>query len=226
MSGLLVAGKRNDGSTISNGVEDTFNMGAFREAMMSPVGLGQYYDLNRRGLLYTVSTAVGATLSAQTNPVGAGGTPLLCITNPASGLNDLVILRAGVMMVAGASATMAQPCWNYFTPAALSPMTAVAGTGDVCCRVDGLTKSGMGTFIGAAMTACLTSVYWRNWFGSWSEGRHAGAASENGTLSMFEETDGSIIIPPGGGIVANIAQAGAVITGCVSILFAKVPKAP
>jgi hypothetical protein len=223
MAGLLVGGKRSDGATIGNNVEDSFALGVFRETLITPTGLGQYYDLCRRGAVFTVSTAVGATLNGQTNPLGAGGTALVAITNPLASLYDCVILRAGVMMVAGASATMAQPCWNYLP--SLTSITAAAGSADVCGRIDGTSKSGFGTWVGAAMTGSIASTYWRNWFGSWSEGRHAGAASENGTLSMFEETDGAIIIPPGAGLIANIAQAGAVLTGCVSILFAKVPKA-
>lgn len=220
--GLLITGVRDDLVTVGQGVENEMKLNPFGDQVITPNGYGQFYDAARKGKLFTLATAVGATLNGQTNPLGAAGTALLALYNPNNSGIAAVILRASCNIVIGASATSAAPCWNYIPSNTSHGITAAGSNGAFCTRLDG-TQSSIKTFVGAALTGSIASTFLRNWMGSQAEPRHAGAASENGVNMITEETDGSIIVVPGSVLIANMSAAGAALTGCMSVLFAEVP---
>src|SRR5688572_13607313 len=112
-NGIAVAYERDDSPSVVNTGQSVPNLGPFREQMTAPIGLGEYFDLSRKGMLFTATTATAATLNGLTSPLGAGGTALLALYNPINSGVIAVILRASCKIIAGASATLSTPTWNY-----------------------------------------------------------------------------------------------------------------
>lgn len=215
----VIEGVRNDMIRVAPGAPAPMRLDPYAAQIVASNGLGQFADAARLGRLFTLSTAVGATLNGQTNPLAAGGTALLALHNPIGSSKAAFILRASASIVVGASATLAVPCWNFIpTPTGI---TAAGSNGGICTRLDG-TQGSIKTFVGAALTGSVQATFLRHWMGTQAEPRHAAAASETGVNVITEETDGSIIVTPGTVLIANIAQAGAALTGCLSVLYAEI----
>lgn len=210
-----VVGERQAGKN----VETDGRAGPYSELIVNDVGFGRFFESARNGRIFTLASAVGATLNGQTNPLGAGGTALVAINNPVNNVKAAVILKAFCSIILGASATPVLPVWNYIP----SPtgITAAGSVGGISMQLGAL-QSTMKTFVGAALTGSVAATFLRPFMGSYSDPRHAGAASETAAAVLFEDTDGSIIVPPGVCLIANIAPAGAAATGCIGFTWAEV----
>src|SRR6266851_3765644 len=177
--------------------------GAYSELIVNDVGLGRYFEAARNGRLFILATAVGATLNANASPIAAAGTPVWALYNPQSNNNAAVILKASCLLAPGASATPIIPVWNFLTN--LTAMTALGSQASVGAILSSTGNPGtMRSFIASALTGGTgASVFLRNWMGSFNDPRHPGAALETAAGVLVEETEGSIIVPPG--VILSVA---------------------
>ncbi len=204
-------------------VQSDARAGALSELIVNDVGLGRYFEAARLGRLYILATAVGATLNGNATPIAAAGTPVWALFNPAGNTNAAVILKASCLLVPGASAAPIIPVWNFLTN--LTAQTALGSQASVNAILSSTGSPGtMRSFIASALTGgTVASTFLRNWMGSFNDPRHVGAASETAAGILVEETEGSIIVPPGTILSTAFNVAGAAVTGCVSVLYAEVP---
>jgi hypothetical protein len=200
----------------ANNVQADGRGGAYSELIVNDVGFGRYFEAARQGRVFMASSAVGATLNGQTNPLGAAGTAVLALHNPPGNTKAAVILKATAALIGAASATLVLPVWNY-----IPAPTGITGPGTSLAlnMLLGGPASTMKTFVNAVLTGSAAATYLRHWHGSFTDPRHAGAASETSAAVLVEETEGSIIVPPGVCLIANTAPAGAAITGSLSIVY-------
>lgn len=210
-----VNGERRAGANVQSDARS----GPYSEIIVNDSGLGKFFESTRYGRVFSLATAVAATLNGNAGALGAGGTPVIAISNPASNAKAAVILKASCILAPGASATPIVPLW-YYIPAPAG-VTAAGSSGGVN-QLLGAPGSTMKTFINAALTGSLAATLLRPWQGAYAEPRHAGAASETGAGSIVEETDGSIIVPPGTVLGVGFNVAGAAVTGMVGITWAEI----
>lgn len=196
--------------------------GPYSELITNDVGLGRYFEAARNGRLFMLATAVGATLNGNASPIAAAGTPVWALYNPQSNNRAAVILKSSASLICGASATPIIPVWNFLTD--LTGQTALGSQASVSAILSSTGSPGtMRSFIAAALTGgAVASSFLRQWWATYTEPRHQGAASETAAGMVVEETDGSLIVPPG--VILSVAfnVAGAAVTGCVSVLYAEV----
>jgi quinol-cytochrome oxidoreductase complex cytochrome b subunit len=199
---------------ISSGVQRTERLGAHGELIVNDSGFGRFFEATLNGRVFCVSTALGATLNGFAAPLGAGGTAVLALFNPAGNNKAASIIKAACTIIPGATATGIIPVW-YFIP----PNTGItaAGTQAAVSALLGSLGSTMKTFINAAVTGSVAATTLRPWACSGGEPPLTAATIVGGTMSMVEETDGSIIVPPGSLLGVGFNAAGAAETGNVSI---------
>lgn len=204
------------------GVQSDTRSGPYSELIVNDVGLGRYFEAARNGRLFTLATAVGATLNGNATPIGAAGTPVWALYNPQSNTKAAVILKSACTLVCGATATPIVPVWNFLTD--LTAQTALGSQTSLSAVLSSTGNPGtMRAFIASALTGgTVASTFLRAWFGTFNDPRHAGTTSETSAGTVVEETEGSIIVPPG--VILSVAfnVAGAAVTGCVSVLYAEV----
>jgi hypothetical protein len=210
-----VVGERKAGGNVQADVRG----GAYSELIVNDVGLGRFFEAARAGRVFSVATAVAATLNGNAGALGAAGTAVVAISNPAGNAKAAAIIKASAILAPGASATPIAPLW-YFIPAP-SGVIAAGGAAAVNQLLGGPTST-MKTFINAALTGSLAATLLRPWWGTYAEPRHAGAASETGAGSIWEDTDGSIIVPPGCVLGVGFNVAGAAVTGMVGFTWAEI----
>jgi hypothetical protein len=206
----------------ASGVQSDSRGGPYGELIVNDVGLGRYFETCRLSRIFILSTAVGATLNGNASPLGSGGTPVWALFNPPSNSRAAVILKASCLLVPGASATPIIPVWNFLTD--LTGQSALGSQASVSAIISSTGAPGtMRSFIGQALTGgTVASTFLRNWMGNFNDPRHAGAASETAGGVVTEETEGSLIVPPGTILSVTFNVAGAAVTGCVSVVYAEV----
>lgn len=212
-----------DKGKLSTGATTVSRSGAYAEQIVNDVGLGRFFETARYGKIFSLATAVGATLNGNASPLAAGGTPVWAIRNPVGNTTAAVILKATCMLIAGASATQIVPVWDIGLSE--TGLTALTGAGTIRPNIiGGNYTSTMVPYVASALTArANASVMLRPWEGNFNEPRHAGAASETGACVVTEETDGRIIVLPGTILSVGFNAAGAAVTGCVSVTWAEIP---
>lgn len=203
-------------------VQTAARSGAYTELIVNDVGLGRYFEAARTGRLYTLSTALGATLNGMASPLAAGGTPQWALYNPQGNSKSAVILKATCQLICGASATPVLPVWNFLTN--LTAMTALGSQASISAGLSTIGNPGsMRSYLNSALTGGTgASVLLRPWMGSYNDPRHVGAVSETSAGVIVEETEGSIIVPPNTILSVTFNAAGAAVTGSIAVLYAEI----
>lgn len=210
-----VAGERRAGPN----VQTDNRSGSYSELIVNDVGFGKFFEATKLGRTFMIASAVGATLNGATNPLGAGGTALVAINNPVNNNKAAVIIKAFCSVICAATATPVLPVWNYIP--APTGITAAGSAGAISMQLNTM-QSSMKTFVAAALTGSVAATFLRPFMGSFNDPRHAGTTSETSAGVLVEETDGTIIVPPGVCLIANTAPAGAAVTGCIGFTWVEI----
>jgi hypothetical protein len=162
-------------------------------AIVSPLAAAQ------AGPSYHVSNSAGATLSAALATTYVG----LCLSNPAASLLNLKVRRCSAVITVAPAATLALGLITGWSAAGVvthtTPITAIVngyvGAAASSGSIVGVAASAK---VDAACTIVGTPV-WDRWLG-------CNAVSAN-SVSIYQDLDDDLIIPPGGyvAIGANVA---------------------
>lgn len=148
---------------------------------------GDGFDAAFSGRLYSLTTAVGGVTVAAGHIIGAG-TPLVGIHNPI-GSNKLVAINRAVASVNSGTMAAGGFVWGFMG----SANSVLTSTGDasICNSGFAIGGSGVRTFVATAMTG-FVSVLFRH-----IGGPTTGAVAANAPHTVFEDTDGGILLQPG-----------------------------
>lgn len=160
---------------------------------------GRYNDPATRQAIYSLTTAVAGVTVAAGHIIGAG-TPLVGIYNPTGSGKMLSILRvtcstnSGTMGAGGFA-------WGYMNAPTTTITTASGGT-ELNRSTFQAGGSGVRTYAAVAVTGFVSVL-----------ARHigaptVGAVAANGNQTVYEETAGSILVPPGTALGVFAALAG------------------
>ena len=172
------------------GANLTASFGEYQETLVSELQ-PRYYELAYRSQIYVAAVAAAAP-TAYTG--AAGGTPLIGVWNPPSSGKNLIMIQAGIGVVAAASAAGLTQFRLYagvtanVTGTLSNPLStfnwATAGSGSVA-RFSSNTASTSSTALNYILT--LGNYYWGA----------SGGSSSFLSQPIVCDLGGSIIIPPG-----------------------------
>jgi hypothetical protein len=180
---------------------------------------GRYYELNYRGFLYTVSTALaGITVAAgNVSPLPQNtGIPIVGVYNPPASLVNLVITRVKIAVLSG---TLGGPfAWNVIpSPAAITNAGAQGRNNKTFALGGTAVALSNTTFTASSAAATMFRVI------GGPTNTIVVSSTVGGLYSIEEETAGDIIVTPGGfaGVAATAAGASNVVTASMS--WAEIP---
>ena len=184
---------------------------------------GKYYNANANGKLYYASNAAaGAAFTIFSNTSFVG----LALFNPAGSGKKLEIVRASVGM--DANAATAASAWGYAwqtgvgaslvgTAAPISGSTAITATRGSCtCGVAGQGDSVVTALSAVTLSAALA------WGRNANFGTGTGAITVAWGAMLYEDLEGTIIVPPGTLFTLTSAILSG-ITGVGSLIWAELP---
>ncbi len=210
---MLSEGRSGEVRTASGALKET-RLGPYGDVITNDVGLGRYFEATRNGRLYTATTALNAALNVA-SPLGAAGTPVLALFNPSSSGKAASIIKAVVQVKIGATPVLNFPVWNSV---AVAGITAAGNTTPTGLRIDG-TSSTMRVYANTALTGGAAFALLRPFLGIGPA--YSGTVTTGNEGVYTEETEGSIIVPPGAAVTITFDVAGTNNTGAVAIVWAE-----
>ena len=185
---------------------------------------GKYYNANAAGKLYYASNAAaGAAFTIFSNTSFVG----LALFNPAGSGKKLEIVRASMGMAANAAT--AASAWGYCwqtgvgaslvgTAAPISGSTAITATrGSGICGVAGQGDSVVTALSAVTLSAALA------WGRNANFGTGTGAITTAWGVMLYEDLEGTIIVPPGT-LFALTSAILSGVTGVGSLIWAELPS--
>lgn len=208
--------KNQSGSTVSA------VMGPSGDVLVSELH-GKYYNANvNGGLYYASNAAAGAAFTIFSNASYVG----LALFNPAGSGKNLSIVRA--MIGVNANASTAASGWGYSwltnagaamvgTAAPISASTAITATRGKCVvgstgKIDSVVEAVSAATLSTAMT----------WGRAAAFGTLTGAITTQVGVTLVEDLDGTLIVPPGT-LFALTSAVLSGITACGTLLWTENP---
>lgn len=193
--------------TLSEGMQETVDGSATvpirvgrDRGLMIQHAHARYQEAVRQGRVYTLSTlAAGVTIAAANVIAAANSQPLVGIYNNTT-LYNAVIWRATAVWASGTAAAQGL-VWGVVAP----PSTGLTAGGVTTAALNNLTflaSSQMKQFVNSALTGATSALF------RFMGGPTTGALAANANHTYWEQTDGDIIVPPGGCLGLFAAAAG------------------
>lgn len=151
-------------------------------------GHAVYQESVSRGGVFTVSVVQATIATANNSPLGAGGTPLVGIFNPANSPKNLVVLRAVIGTASGTPAAQPFCVWNVIPAPAGITAAGAQGVNNFTFQAAGSVAK---SFSNSAITGSVAATALRIIGGT------AAIAAGAGIYSVTEDTKGEIVVPPG-----------------------------
>lgn len=168
------------------------------EALVNEVH-GRNYTLNYNGALYYASSAAaGSAFTIFSNVAYVG----LALLNPAGSGKNLVMVRASIGM--NSNAATAASAWGYAwqtgivgtlvgTASQLTSATAITATRGSCIAG----PTGQGNSVVGNVLSAVTFATALGWGRNANFGTGTGAVTVAWGVTLFEDFDGTLIVPPG-----------------------------
>ncbi len=198
-----------------DGTELDFAMGPQGETL-SMDGHGKYYELARRGQVFSVSTAVAGTtiVAANNSPIAANAASILSLYNPIDSGYNLELIRTWLFFISGTPGA-GMFVYNY---AFLQNVTAAENAPAVPHKVSGVQSVGLG-FTQTALTGAAAQLRGRGICTLF-----AGAIAASSPVNYRDDIDGEIVVPPGGLLSIASPATGTTCVVAATMAFAQVPR--
>lgn len=197
------------------GSEETVRLGPYLDVIVQELH-GRFFEQTRVGRVYSIPGTISGFAGAATHvsPLAAGtGTPVVGLYNPRGSGKAAVILQAAFIIAAVADTAVGIPVWNTIPDA--TQITAAQNAAPVPNLVGQAAASIMRGFTNAALTGSTLATYLRHLMPSSVQ---VAVATATAFTMMTENTDGSIIVPPGAFAGLALSAAGTTynITGSLT----------
>jgi hypothetical protein len=182
----------------------TAGLGEFSELLITEL-MARYYEQTYRGNKFAAQVAAANPTGVSTGILGAAGTPLLLVWNPAGSGKNLVILQSFIAMRNNGTVSPGSFVWSA------GPTTPVTANLSQPLNLASLQASGsVAKFVAnAAATGLSALLYVRPIMGVGA----ATTATTTGFPQGYEETAGGLIVPPGyaAAIISTVTGTAAVV---------------